>query len=82
MCEEVVEVAEQLCQSPFIRLCALGKCCLFKIHLKGVAAIEVGADDALEVRCEVALVIYTVSPSVMLLKVDEHLLKKCFGTKI
>ena len=76
LCEEVVEVTEQLCKLPFIRLCALVRCWLSKIHLKGVAAVEVGADDPLESRRKVALIIYTVSPSIMLLKVDEHLVKR------
>ena len=76
MCEEVVEVGEQLCKFPFIGLRALVRSLLFKVHLKGVAAIEVGAKDPLETRRKVTFVIYTVSPSVMLLKVDEHLLKR------
>ena len=54
----------------------MGECLLFEIHLKGVGAIEVGADDALEPRCKVAFIVYTMSPSVMLLKMDEHLIEQ------
>jgi len=49
-------------------------CWLFEIHLKGVAAIEVGAGDALESGCEGARIVYSVSTSVLLHKSDAYLL--------
>ena len=51
-------------------------CWLFEIHLKGVAAIEVGAGDALESGCEGARIVYSVSASVLLHKSDAYLMER------
>ena len=57
-------------------------CWLFKIHLKGVLAVVEGAADPFESRCEAALIIHTVRPSVLLHKFDPHLVKRVSTVKL
>ena len=50
-------------------------CWLFAKHLKAAGTIEVGAGDAVQSGCEVACIVYRVSPSILLHPSDGHLME-------